>query len=84
MAGGRTSLYERQWNEVDALKSIYIVSIRRGTVSFIWFIPQDEFEEVTHPWKVDHPPNFIMHLSCTDAGNTCAIDINFKYASTQT
>lgn len=25
MAGGRTSLYERQWNEVDALKSIYIV-----------------------------------------------------------
>lgn len=25
MAGGRTSLYERQWSEVDALKSIYIV-----------------------------------------------------------
>lgn len=27
MAGGRTSLYERQWNEVDAIKSIYIVIV---------------------------------------------------------
>lgn len=62
MAGNQTTIFERQWNEVEALKSIYL----------------DEFEELSFPWKVDHPPSFILHLSNTVNDNSAAADITFK------
>ena len=60
--GGRTSLYERQWCEVDAIKSIYV----------------DEYEELPHPWRVDHPPNFVLHLKVVESAGTAEVDIEFK------
>ena len=43
-----SSRHERQWAEVEVIKSIYT----------------SEYEALKYPWKlVEHPPYFVLHLS---------------------